>query len=218
MIKYSIPKSNKDLKELAIRKNVKYILCYVLYLAFFTLAMVSFVSNRYDGAAPLKWWVYPVYFTVVAVSGWMICFMNRFVFDHSFSGKIEKMSFSRSFGRGLSRNAKLSIDYHTYIKLVACDERGKKHKVKVQLFDDGYDGYYKEGGEVVKFRGLNYPLCLESEVEGAHMCAVCGVRTCYVEGKTVHGTLKPEFRDGTMICRSCGHTMIYEGLKGGNTK
>ena len=217
-MKYTIPETNKDLKTYAMRKNIKYLLSYILYVAFFASAFIYYVSNRYEGAESLKWWVYPVYFTSVLVSGWFICFMNRFLFDRSFSGKIASMGFSRSFDRGLSRKAGLSIDDHTYLKLVAVRENGRKIKVKIQLFDDGYDGYYKEGEEIVKFRGLNYPLSLESEKNGAHICAVCGVRTYYADGKAVHGTLVPEFRDGMMICRACGHTMMGASIDGGKEK
>jgi hypothetical protein len=218
MKKYSIPETNGDLKKYAKWKNTRRLLYYLLYVVFFAAAFLYYVSNRYENAEPLRWWVYPVYFVAVTVSGWFICLMNRNLRDKSFLGTIKSMNFSRNFDRGLSRKAEMSLDDHTYIKLTAVDELGKTRKVRIQLFDDGYDGYYKEGGEIVNFRGLNYPLCLDSEAEGMHLCAVCGVRTNYVEGRTVHGESVPEFRDGTMICRSCGHTMIGTRLKGGDVK
>lgn len=213
MKKYILPTANGDLKVYAARKNAKYAVCFLLYVVFFAAAFMFYNFNRYEDAEPLKWWVYPVYFALILISGWYVCLMNRFAFDRSFSGKITSMGLFRSFDRGLSRKAGASLDDHTYIKVVVTDERGKKRKTRIQLFDDGYDGYYREGCEMVKFRGLNYPLCLESENDGAHLCAVCGVRTNYIEGKTVHGTLKPEIKDGVMICRSCGHTLIGTALK-----
>ena len=160
---------------------------------------------------PLRWWVYPVYFAAVVLSGWFVCCMHRFALDRDFSGTIKSMSFTRSFDRGLARKAGFNLDDHTYLRIVAVNSRGKKRRINVQLFDDGYDGYYREGGDIVKYRGLNYPICPTSEKEGAHLCAVCGVRTHYLEGRRVFGESQPEFRDGLMICRACGYTMIGRG-------
>ena len=187
---------------------MKYFIGYVAYCVFFFVAFAFFVNGRYENAPPLKWWVYPLYAVVVLVSGWMVCCMNRFVGDLNRSGRIIDMRISRNYDRGLSRKAGFNLEDHTYVKIVLTDDEGKKKGLKVQLFEDGYDGYFKEGADIVKFRGLNYPLCLESEREGMHICAVCGVRTFYLEGKMPDGSLIPEIRDGLILCRSCGHTMI----------
>ncbi len=208
MFRYNIPKRNVDLKKYAIWKNLKYLLGYIGYCALFFLAFAGFMSRRYKGAEPLEWWVYLLFAVVVLVSGWLVCCMYRFVGDRSFSGILKRSDLTRSYDRGLSRKAGFHLEDHTYVKMRLQNEEGKKRKIKVQLFDDGYDGYYKENEEIVKFRGLNYPICIESEREGNHICAVCGVRTYYVEGKMPDGSLLPEIRDGIMICRSCGHTMI----------
>ena len=208
MAKYKIPEFNDDLKRFARWKNLKYLLGYVAYCAFLSVAFWFFVTGRYEDAPPLMWWVYPLYALLVLVSGWFIFCMNRFVFDKSCSGSVRSISVTRSFDRGLSRGAGFRLDFHTYIKILIVDENGKKKKVKAQLFEDGYDGYFEEGDTVVKFRGLNYPLCLESEGEGAHLCSVCGVRTYYLEGRMPDGSLIPEMIDGHIVCRACGHTMI----------
>lgn len=208
MVKYKIPASNDDLQKYARWKNLKYLLGYLGYCAFFTFAFYFFVSRRHEDVEPLKWWVYPLFVIAVLVSGWIVCCMGRFVNDRSRSGIVKSMSISRNYDRGLSRKAGFRLEDHTYVKIVLTDGNGKKKRIKVQLFEDGYDGYFKEGATVVKFRGLNYPLCLESEADGAHLCSVCGVRTYYVEGKMPDGSLIPEIRDGHIVCRACGHTMI----------
>ena len=126
----------------------------------------------------------------------------------SFSGTVTDMSFERNFGRGLNRSAGVSIDDHTYVRLKIKLPNGRKRSLRVMLFDDGYDGYYAEGRTVVKYRGLNYPICLESEKNGSHLCTVCGVRTFYKEGRIIHGEAQPRMKGDLIICRSCGHTLI----------
>ena len=148
MAKYKIPEFNDDLKRFARWKNLKYLLGYLAYCALMAVAFWFFVTGRYENAPPLKWWVYPLYTVLVLVSGWLICFMGRFVFDKSCSGKVKSMKITRSFDRGLSRGAGFRLDFHTYVKILMIDENGKKKRAKVQLFDDGYDGYFKEGGTV----------------------------------------------------------------------
>lgn len=208
MNKIKLPKENKDLRKYAVWKNLKYLLGYLAYIAFFTFGFVFFLNGRHENAEPLKWWVYYLYPAAVLVSGWFIFRMTRFLSDRKFKGKILSMTFKRDFDRGIDRKAGFSLDDHTYVKVTAVNERGKKRKILVPLFDDGFGGYYREGDTLVKFRGLNYPLCLESEEKGNHICAVCGVRTFYKEGKMIHGEAEPR-RDGDLIiCRSCGHTLI----------
>jgi hypothetical protein len=208
MQKYKIPNENGDLRRYALWKNLKYLLGYVIYIGVMAAAFLFFLARRHENAPELNWWVYPVYTVAVFVSGWFIFCMNRFVSDKSFCGKIVSIDFNRDFGRGINRQASFSIDDHTYIVIKAVDGKGKKRRIKVPLFEDGFDGYYGEGMTVVKYRGLNYPLVLESEESGVHMCAVCGVRTYYKEGKSVCGESEPERVEGIMICRSCRHTLI----------
>ncbi len=208
MNKYRIPQRNKDLKRFAFWRNMKYLLLFVGYLCFWSFGLLFYLSRRYVGASRLEWWVYLLFTLTMLISGWCICFMNRFIFDRSRTGRLSETQYTRNFDRGLSRRGKFSLDEHTYIKAKLVLPDGKTKKVKFPLFDDGYDGYYCEGDEIVKFRGLNYPLSLRAEEEGIHLCTVCGVRTFYKEGKAIHGEAQPEIRDGLLICRSCKHTMI----------
>lgn len=208
MKKYRIPIKNKGLRRYAAWKNLKYLLAFVAYIAFFLSAFIYYVQHRPEDADALLPWVYPVFAGVVVVSGWLVCCMSRFVLDRSLSGKIREITVVRNYGRGLSRKATMSVDFHTYLKVSALNERGRKQSVRFPLFDDGYDGYYRENGTIVKFRGLTYPICIESEKEGMHMCGVCGVRTYYKDGKQIFGELKPEIVDGLIQCRCCNHTLI----------
>ena len=208
MQKYRIPDKNTDLRKYAVWRNLKYLLGFVVYVAIMAAAFIFFLQGRNEDLKPLHWCVYIIYPVAVLVSGWFIFRMTRFFFDRSFSGEIVAMSFSRDFGRGINRQARFSLDYHTYRTISVRDSKGKKRKVKVTLFDDGYDGYFCEGRTLIKYRGLNYPICPESEGDGAHICTVCGVRTYYKEGKMKDGESTPTIIDGVMICRACGHTLI----------
>lgn len=208
MKKYTIPKGNTDLRKYALWRNLWRLLGYIGYIVLLAVAFAFFVLGRHEDAEPLKWWVYPLYAAVVLVSGWFIFNMTRFCRDRTVCGVVADMSFERNFDRGLNRKAGFSIDDHTYVIMKIVTPGGRARKIKVMLFDDGYDGYYAEGRTVVKYRGLNYPICLESEEEGTHICAVCGVRTFYKEGKMIHGEAQPKMQGELIVCRSCGHTLV----------
>lgn len=208
MKKYKIPKENRDLQRYALWRNLWRLLGYVAYVTVLAVAFASFLAGRHEDAEPLKWWIYPLYGAVVLVSGWFIVNMTRFFGDSTVCGVIKEMSFERNFDRGLNRKAGISIDDHTYVRMRIVTPSGRTRRIRVMLFDDGYDGYFAEGRTVVKYRGLNYPICLESEEEGIHICAVCGVRTFYKEGKMIHGEPMPQRQGELIVCRSCGHTLI----------
>ena len=210
MHKCKIPKANRDLRRYALWKNLKYILGYTAYIAFMAAAFWFFLEGRHENLGPLRWWVYPVFVGAVLVSGWFIFCMSRFVSDRSFKGRIVSMTFKRDFDRGLNRQAGFSVDDHTYVKFTVVDEKGRRHRTKVMLFDDGYDGYFREGRTLIKYRGLNYPLCPQAEEEGVHLCSVCGVRTYYKEGRMKDGEMRPEMLGDLIVCRSCGHTLMGE--------
>jgi hypothetical protein len=207
MKKYTIPEKNSDVRSYAIRKNLKYICCYLLYVAFFLVAFLSFCLRRHEDAEPLSLWVYLLFPVIVLVSGWFVCLMNRFVTDRYVCGQITGTKYTRDYGRGLDRKAGLSIDFHTYVKIEVKDGRGKKRRVKVPLFADGFDGYYAEGDELIKFRGLNYPLVKESMKKGVLLCTVCGVRT-FVREIEVDGAVSPKKVGDRYFCRSCNHSLI----------
>ena len=208
MQKNKIPCKNRDLHRYALWKNLKCWIGYAIYIAIMSAAFLFFLERRYEDAEPLHWCVYVIYPTLVLVSGWFIFNITRFICDRSFSGEIVSMAFVRKFGRGINRQAKFSLDDHTFVRISVRDAKGRRRRTTAPLFDDGYDGYYKEGMTLVKYRGLNYPICLESEADGAHLCAVCGVRTYYKDGKIKDGESQPKMIDGLLICRSCGHTLI----------
>ncbi len=207
-VKNRIPEENFDLCKYARWNKIKYPLLYALYVAFFATAFVFYVTGRHESFEPLKLWVYPVYALVILVSGWLVCMMPRYTSDVSFTGKIVSMSLTRNFDRGLSRNASTKLDEHTYLKMTCIDSNGKRRRLRIMLFADGYDGYFAEGKTIVKYKGLNYPICPESEAEGTHLCAVCGVRTYYKDGKIIHGEAQPRMAGDLIICRSCNHTLI----------
>ena len=198
MKKYRIPDKNADVRRYAVWKNLKYLVFYIALVVIMNLALWSYLGRRPSGLEPLKWWVYPLFEAMVVVGGWFVCCMTRFVSDRYACGRIRSMRMVRSYGRALSRKAKPTVGFYNYLKVDLACEGGPK-SVDVQIFEDGYDGYYREGGTLVKFRGLNYPICLESEAEGAHICAVCGVRS--YDGDSTKA-------DEVLTCPSCGHSLI----------
>ncbi len=191
---YKIPNKNSDLRRYALLKNAKRLIFCLLYYAFFALAYLFYLEDaRHKPLSP----PYLVIFSLaVIISGFLIFKMNSFFFDRSFTGKIRAISFARNYDRGINRRAKHSFDFHTYLRIVITDKRGRRRKIRVPLFDDGFDGYYKDGDTVAAFRGLNYPLSLEAESRGERICVICGVRSYEKKGQAQDR------------CPSCNYSLI----------
>ena len=79
---------------------------------------------------------------------------------------------------------------------------GKRGRVKLQLFEDGYDMYYRQGDTIVCFGGLDYPISLQAEARGEHICTVCGVRKYPRLDK--NGIVVNDMK----VCESCGHSLV----------
>lgn len=211
MIYNNVPKLNNRLIKYAKGRMFKCIAYYVTYIAFLSAAFWSFLSNRHEDAEPLQNWVLYVFIAFVLISGWWLFNISRFIFERTVSGRITQYTIKRNYGRSITRNASFIIKEFTYIYFTITTSDDKHRRIKVQLFDDGYDGYYKEGDTIVRYRGLNYPISIESESDHAHLCPVCGVRTYYNENKHVDGTWTPDIVDGLIICRCCKYPLIKLG-------
>ncbi len=194
-----IPKTNRDVRSRAFFKNFKRIAFYIAYIALWALGYKFYLS--YPINKPFEWWVMLIFCVAVAVSGWLIFDMTKFIGERSFEGEIELMKVSRNYGRGVTRDGRFKIDYHTYRILVIRDGKGRKRQLRFQLFDDGYDLYYREGDRVAYFRGTMYPLCYQAEERGEHICVLCGVR---VNEPRHHG----EREANTDYCEACGCSLI----------
>ncbi len=194
-----IPRRNKDLKTYAFFANFKRIVLYLLYIAFWAVGYLVYLERPLS--KPFGLWPMLIFMTAVLVSGFVIFKVNKFLFDTSIRGRIDSFKITRNYDRGMNRQGKTSLDQHTYINLYVSSGRVIKRKIKLQLFDDGYDLYYREGDSIIAFRGLNYPLCVEAEERGERICAVCGVRRYN------------RVQDGRLInpsdtCECCGHSFI----------
>ena len=194
-----IPNECRDVRRAAFARNFKRITLFLLYVALWALGYLFYRSNPQN--KPFAWWAMLIFCSAIVVSGFFIFNIGKFFNERSLVGIIKSMSVSRTYGRGVTRGGRFKIDYHTYRVLKITDSNGKKRKLKFQLFDDGYDLYYREGDTVAYFRGTTYPLSLEAEERGEHICVMCGVRV--METKK-HG----ERPTDTEYCEACGMKLV----------
>ena len=196
MRKYNIPKKNTDLRRYAFRRYFARSFGFVVYVAVWAIGYAVYLGGPL--AKPLEPLAMAVFCLAVVTSGWMIFRMGDVVFKRTVCGRLISQKITRSYDRGMNRRAGASTGYNTYVNFCLLDKGEKKRRVKLQLFEDGYGLYYKEGDMIVSLRGLNYPLCIESEKNGEHICAVCGARR---HGKDCDGS-------SPATCESCGHSLI----------
>ena len=194
-----IPRENRDVRRAAFMRNFKRIALFILYIAMWIAGYYFYLL--YPINKPFEWWVMLIFGLAILTSGFFIFNVGAFLSERSCVGVIKSMSISRNYGRGVTRDGRFKIDYHTYRILKIIDSKGKKRQLRFQLFDDGYDLYYREGDTVVTFRGMSYPLSLEAEARGEHICINCGVRV--IETKK-HG----EREANTEYCEACGKSLV----------
>ncbi len=203
MNKCRIPKEDRLIKRYAFMTNFWRIFFYIAYIALWAIGYDFYLM--YPINKPFVWWVLLIFAVLVAVSGWFIFDMTAFAKEKNIYGVTESMKISRNYGRGVTREGRFRIDYHTYRILTVRDSRGKRHRIRFQLFDDGYDLYYREGGRTAYFRGTKYPICLEGEKEGEHICVFCGVRT--------HAEIRNgEYGERPCRCAACGKPLMHTEL------
>ncbi len=198
-MRVKIPKNTRDVRRAAFMRNFKRITLFLLYAALWALGYLFYLSNPYN--KPFSWWAMLIFCILIAVSGFFLFDVGKFLTEKSFVGIVKSMSVSRTYGRGVTRDGKFKIDYHTYRVLKITDSKGKKRKLRFQLFDDGYDLYYREGDTVAYFRGTTYPLSLESEGRGEHICVMCGVRV-------IEPRHHKDREVNTEYCEACGKTLV----------
>lgn len=193
MKRYKIPGENRDLRVYAFFSRFLRLFAYVLYIALWFIGYAVYLQKPLS--KPLEWWAMLVFAFGVALSGWFIFKLGKIITGRSYVGRICDERIKRTYGRGIARNGKQTLDYHTYVKYRLDGGKKRKKSIMLKLFDDGYDMYYSNGDTLIIFGGLNYPLCVESEQRGEHICTVCGVKSydCRGDGKR---------------CRCCGHTLI----------
>lgn len=193
MKKYRIPKENRDLETYAFFNRACKLLACALYIALWFIGYAVYLQKPLS--KPLEWWAMLIFASVVVVSGWFIFKVGKIITGRSYIGRICDERIKRTYGRGITRDGKQAFDYHTYVKYRLDGGKKRKKSIMLKLFDDGYDMYYRRGDTVIVFGGLNYPICVESERRGEHICTVCGVKSYDRDG------------DGR-VCRCCGHTLI----------
>lgn len=207
MSKPKIPKRNADLLRYAVSVQLKRVIGCLVYYGAFAAAYLFYLQGALR--KPLPPLLLAVFIAVVAISGAVIFRLDKFFLSRSYAATVRSLSVSRSYGRGLNREAKFSYDFHSFLNIKSVDRKGRERKCKIQLFDDGYDGYYREGDRIVAFRGLNYPLSLEAEARGEHICCVCGVRSYDRDARGATSRVRGEKDEtGTYSCPSCGRSMI----------
>lgn len=139
----------------------------------------------------------------VLVGGIFLFRINACIAESTYSGTLESTTIHRNFGRGRSMDGKFSLDEYTYLKMTVRTSSGKRKRIRVQIFDNGFSGYYTDGCGIISIKGLNYPLSQKPAVSGTRICAVCGFTALPNDS----GLIRP---DGTVVnsCPSCGHTLI----------
>lgn len=198
-MKPRIPRENGDVRRAAFMRNFNRVALFLFYAGLWAVGYLFYLSNPHN--KPFSWWVMLIFCVTILISGYFIFNVGKFLTEKNLVGIIKSMSVSRTYGRGVTREGRFKIDYHTYRVLKIVDSKGKKRKLKFQLFDDGYDLYYREGDRVAYFRGTKYPICFEAEERGEHICVMCGVR---VKETRRHGDREAN----TDYCEACGYSLI----------
>jgi hypothetical protein len=190
-----IPKQNRDLRWLVVRRDVLRALGFLLWLGVWLAGALLYNHNNRHLAEHrlILGWKLAVWMGGALVIGILLFRVWRFFTDRTRHGVILASGLSRAYDNSKDPGAANAMDYdfrlNTRLKLRLANGRCVRLTFEQK---NGFYAYYHEGEEILHFHGLPYPINLDEAAAHGHLCAVCG---------RIH-------QKQPTRCEACGHSLI----------
>ena len=171
-----LPKKNRDLIRLVIRRGVLRLLGWLLWTALWIGGALSYNANHqtYPAYRLITGWKMFFLSLLATLTGFLIFRGWKFFTDRTCRGVIVTSGLSHSYSAS-SDPGKAGMDYdfriNTALKLRTDD--GKVRRLRFEQ-KNGFYHYYHEGNRIVRFHGLPYPINLDPTAANGFVCAACG--------------------------------------------
>jgi len=173
----SIPKSNRDLRRLSVKRTVLRVLGFLLWVALWYSGAVIYNQNHmtYPPERRMVSWRLAAWMGIAVLSGILLFRMWRLITDRKVSGVIESSGLSHRYTAaedGTLLQA-TNFDFRLHTAITVRSSNGKLHRLRFEQ-KNGFYMYYHEGNRIVRFRGLPYPVNTDPEAKHGYVCSVCG--------------------------------------------
>ena len=193
-----LPKQNRDLKRYVLKKDIRRVVLYLLWmLAWYSGAVFYNYSHQtYPPERRMEGWRLLLWMLASAALGFFFFRIYLFFTDKSYRGVITVSGLSQSYEASRDPGLSNSIDWDFRLNTaLRISVPGEKQTRRVHFEQKrGFYFYYYEGTEILKLRGLPYPLAVGNRHPDAlpKVCLACG---------QIAGT------DETQ-CSVCFHTLV----------
>ena len=193
-----IPAKNKDLRRYVFFKDLRKITIYLLWMAiwYFGAYMYNHNHQKYPPERLMVGWKLLIWMLASAFLGFLLFRIWTFFTDRTYGAVITVSGLSQSYEAskdpGLHNSTDFDFRLNTALKI---KKHGKKKNSRIHFEQKlGFYFYYYEGTEILKLRGLPYPIAVRNRHPDAKqgICAACGQISDEAQGN----------------CQVCGHTLI----------
>ena len=195
-----IPKQNRDLRRFVLRRDLKGLLLWLLWVLLWGTGAWAYNANHatYPPERQILGWRLALWLLAGAFAGFLLFRLRLVLFQRTLSGVLTSSGLSRDYapsqdpGRG-----RASYDFRLHKVLRLRRPNGRSVRLRIEEKPGSYL-YYREGDRLVRLHGLPYPINLDADGKTGYLCAACG----RVYGKK------------TSLCEGCGLSLIDAELLG----
>ncbi len=173
-----LPPQNADLRRYVLKKELRRVLLYLLWLAVFYGAAVSYNLNHqtYPPEKRMEGWRMLVWMLIAAGIGFFLFRIHQFITRRALVGKIMTSKLSHTYTateEPLHGRRDGGYDFRLHTALILKKPNGKKQHMRFEQKTGSYQ-YYCEGADLIRFRSLPYPLNLDPNASHGYVCVACG--------------------------------------------
>lgn len=191
-----IPKNHRDLSRHVLRRELLRIVTFLLWVgAFLAGALYYNYGHRHlPERRLLLGWKLWVWMAAAVLLGFLLFRVWRLFTDRAAHGVITQSTLSRSYDSSKDPGGYTAVDYDFRLntRLRVTTPSGRRVRMRFEQ-KNGFYQYYHEGEEILRYRGLPYPINLSPDAPYGYVCVACGRH---------HDAFSSH-------CEACGLSMIH---------
>ena len=193
-----IPCKNKDLRRYVLGKDLFKLVLYALFLTVWYLGAYAYNQShkKYPPERLMLGWKLLLWMAAAALVGFFLFRIYTFFTDRSYRAVITASGLSQSYEASRDPGLGNATDYDFRLNTsLRIKKSGRRKQSRIHFEQKpGFYFYYYESTEIVKLRGLPYPIAVSGQHPNAkkRICAACGQIALDTESH----------------CHVCGHSLI----------
>lgn len=172
-----LPARNRDLRRYVLKNDLRRAILFLIWLTVWFLGAHTYNLNHqtYPPERRMVGWRMLVWMLIGAAVGFFLFRLWRFFTRLPVRGRIERAGLSHTYTHSEDPGAGTALEYDFRLRtaLVLRKPNGKKCRLKFEQKLGSYQ-YYHEGAEILRLRGLPYPINLDPNAPHGYVCVACG--------------------------------------------